>query len=87
MKKVDMLRALEVTIASMPDETPQDRAVKLGYIKEYNKVSGFHVPDVVTTTTNNILVIPKEESRELWAKRVRDQQRRIGSNQVATNTG
>ena len=87
MEKSEVIYALEVEIADLPTETAQDRMVKLNYIKEYNKVCGFHIPDPVTSTTNNILVVPKEESRALWSQRLQAQQRDVAPSKMATDTG
>ena len=73
-------------ISRLPDDTAADRMVKLNYIKEYNKLCAFYSSDV-SSTTNNILVVPKEESRALWSQRLQAQQRHVAPGKVATNPG
>ena len=70
--------ALEDTIMSLPAENDGQRMVKLAHLKEYHKVRGFYKQETANTTTNNILVVSREETRELWKQRAKKQQRATG---------
>ena len=82
-----VILAMQDTIYSLPTATAQDRKVKLDWLREYFRICGYYQPDVANQTTNNILIMTKEESKDVWKRRIKAQQRRLATKtQVAANT-
>ena len=83
-----VVAAMQTTIRALPTDTPQDRKVKLEWLREYFKICGYYQAEAATSYTNNILIMTKEESRDVWEQRIQAQQRRLGAKtKMATDTG
>ena len=60
-----------------PDKADRKRVVLARFIDLWAKLTGGFVPDPVVSTTNNLLVVSREQSDDIWADRLRKEQRKL----------
>ena len=60
-----------------PDKADRKRVVLARFVELWAKLTGGFVPDPVATTTNNLLVVSREKSDDIWADRLRKEQRKL----------
>ena len=88
--KEQAVSGIQQMMLEMPTDTPKDRLVWIKFFETWARMTGAFVPETLTQTTNNILVIPQEQNDELWPKRVKSEQERAfasAASEMATHTG
>lgn len=73
--KDQVLMMMQETIETMPINSPRELSLRLSHIREYNKMRGFIETEPITPkTTNNIVIVSKEENEKLWRERLEKHQ-------------
>ena len=89
-EKEKAVAIIQGMMKDLPVDTPKDRLVWIKFFEMWGRMSGVFIPETVTQTTNNILVIPETESDELWKQRIKHQQAAAfddAATEMATDTG